>query len=448
MRGLRSTIALFLVLAGLGAYIYFVTWKRTGADSATKRDSVFSGVESDKLEEVKVKSATGDVTTIRKAADKWQIVAPITAAAADSEVMSLTSALGQLEIVRVIDEKPADLKEYGLAAPRIEIDFKSTEGKPSGRLLVGDKTPTGAGLYAKRNDEPRVFLIQDYQEGPLNKSTFELRDKAIIKIERDKIDRVEVNAGGKPIQFAKEGSDWKITAPLAARADFSAVDGLVGRVESAQMKSIVTEQATPADLKKFGLEKPQVTFTVNQGSARAVLALGGPSGDDVFARDLSKTAVVTVDKSLAGDLKKTADDFRRKDAFEFRAFNATRAEFTRGAQTVAFERVKAQGENATDSWKRVAPAAADADKSKVEALLAGLADIRAVSFTDSTAKTGLDKPAMSVVVKFEDGKKEERVSFGKSGSDVYALIPGQPGAGKIEAEKFDEANKALDELSK
>ncbi len=55
---------------------------------------------------------------------------------------------------------------------------------------------------------------------------------------------------------------------------------------------------------------------------------------------------------------------------------------------------------------------------------------------------------MTVVVKFEDGKKEERVSFGKNGSDVYALIPGQPGAGKIEAEKFDEANKALDELSK
>ena len=27
MRGLRSTIALIVVLAGLGAYIYFVTWK-------------------------------------------------------------------------------------------------------------------------------------------------------------------------------------------------------------------------------------------------------------------------------------------------------------------------------------------------------------------------------------------------------------------------------------
>ena len=448
MRGLRSTIALFLVLVGLGAYIYFVTSKKTGTESATKRDPVFSGVDTTKLEEVKVKSATGDVTTLKKTADKWQIVTPITAPAADSEVMSLTSALGQLEIVRVVDEKPADLKEYGLAAPRIEIDFKSTDGKPSGKLLVGDKTPTNAGLYAKRNDEPRVFLIQDYQEASLNKSTFDLRDKTLIKIERDKIDGVEVNAGSKPIQFAKDGTDWKITAPLVARADFSAVDGMVGRVESAQMKSIVTDQATPADLKKFGLEKPDVTVTINQGSARAVLAIGGPSGDDVYARDMSKPIVVTVDKSLAADLKKTADDYRRKDAFEFRAFNATRAEFTRGAQTVAFERVKGQGENATDSWKRVSPSAADADKSKVEALLAGLADIRAVSFSDSTAKTGLDKPAMTVLVKFEDGKKEERVTFGKVGTDVYALIPGQPGAGKIEAEKFDEANKALDELSK
>jgi hypothetical protein len=447
MRGLKSTIALFLVLAGLGAYIYFVTWKQTD-DTATKKDPVFAGVESDKIQELKVKAESGEVTTLKKSSDTWQIDAPVATPASDSEVMSLTSALSQLEIDRVVEEKPADLNEYGLGAPRIEIEFKSAEGKPSGRLLVGDKSPTGAGLYAKRNDEPRVFLIPQYQERTLNKSAFDLRDKSVIKIERDKVDAVEVNAGGKPIHFAKEGSDWKITQPIAARADFSAVDGLVGRVESAQMKSIVTETATPAELRKFGLDKPAVTVSLNQGSARAVLALGGPAGDDFYARDAAKPTVVTVDKMLAEDLKKTAEDYRRKDAFEFRAFNATRAEFTRGDQMVAFERVKGQGENAVDSWKRVAPGTADADKSKVESLLAGLADIRAVSFTDSTAKTGLDKPAMTVLVKFDDGKKEERVSFGKVGNDVYALIPGQPGAAKIEAEKFDEATKTLDELSK
>ena len=157
----------------------------------------------------------------------------------------------------------------------IEVEFKSGDGKPSGRILLGSKTPTGGNLYAKRNDEKRVFLVADFQDSSLNKSTFNLRDKTLIKIARDKVDGVEVDVSGKPIQFAKDGSDWKITKPIAARADFSSVEGLVGRVETAQMKSIVTDQASPDDLKKYGLDKPDVTVTIHQGSARAVVEIGG-----------------------------------------------------------------------------------------------------------------------------------------------------------------------------
>src|SRR5580704_16871641 len=371
MRGLASTIALLLVLIGLGAYIHFVTNKRSGEDTGPKKEKVFAGVEPDKIEELKVKSESGDVTSLKKVSGTWQIVAPVSAPAAESEIIGLTSALGQMEIVMVIDENPTDLKEYGLANPRIEVEFKSGEGKPSGRILVGDKTPTGANLYAKRNDEKRVFLIADFQDSSLNKSTFNLRDKTLIKIARDKVDGVEVDVSGKPIQFAKDGSDWKITKPIAARADFSSVEGLVGKIETAQMKSIVTEQASPADLKTYGLDKPDATITINEGSARAVVEVGGKAAEDaVYARDASKgSVVVTLDKSVADDLKKSADDYRRKDVFEFRAFNATRVEFTRGSQTITLERVKGQGKDAQDSWRRVSPNPADADKSKVESLL-------------------------------------------------------------------------------
>ena len=448
MRGLKSTIGLLLVLIGLGSYIYFVTWKKTDSSSLPSKDKVFAGVEPAQIEELTVTSSRGEVTSLKKSADKWQIVKPIETAAAESDVAVVTSGLGQMEINRVVDEKPADLKAYGLEPPRLSVEFKASGGK-TGTVFIGDKTQTAGNLYAKKSDEPRVFLVSDYLEGSLNKTTFELRDKALVKLERDKVDSLELNDGGKVMQFTKSGSDWSIAKPIAARADFSAVDGLVGRVETAQMKSIVTENPKPEDLKKYGLDKPSVAVTIGQGSARAVVAVGGPSGTDaVYARDMSKPVVVTIDKALAEDLKKGLDDFRRKDAFEFRAFNATNAEFTRGDQKVSFERVKGQGENATDTWKRVSPSAADSDKSKVESLLAGLADVRATAFTDSLAKTGLDKPVLTVFMKFDEGKKEERVSFGRNGSDAYALIPGQPGAGKIEAEKLDEALKALDELAK
>ncbi len=408
-------------------------------------------MQADQIEELKVKAESGDVTTLKKTSGAWTVAAPMTTAASEADASSVTSALSALEIERVVEENPADVKDYGLEAPRIEIDFKSGDGKTSGRLLVGAKTPTGASMYARRNDEKRVFLIPEYQNSSLNKSTFDFRDKSVIKIDRDKVDGIEVAIGGarEPIQFAKADGEWKLIKPMEARADPGLVEALVGSVQAAQMKSVAANSATPADLKKYGLERPEVAVTVHLGSARATLALGSKAGaDTVYARDASGPVVVTVDGTLAETAKKSAEDYRRKDVFEFRAFNATRAEFTRNGQTVIFERVKGKSEEVPDGWRRVSPNPADADRSKVESLLAGLADMRATAFVPSTGKTGLDSPALTALVKFDDGKKEERVSFGKSGADVYALIPGQPGAAKIEAEKFAEANKTLDELSK
>jgi hypothetical protein len=77
-----------------------------------------------------------------------------------------------------------------------------------------------------------------------------------------------------------------------------------------------------------------------------------------------------------------------------------------------------------------------------------LSNIRVSSFVDSTAKTGLDKPAMTVVVKFDDGKKEDRATFGQTGDDVYVSRPGEPGAAKISKADLDDVIKSFDEISK
>jgi hypothetical protein len=158
--------------------------------------------------------------------------------------------------------------------------------------------------------------------------------------------------------------------------------------------------------------------------------------------------VVTIDATLADDLKKGADEYRRKDLFEFRPYNANRVELTRNGQTIVFEKVKGEGKDPQDKWRRVSPNPGDADKDKVESLLSRLSNMRASSFVDSTAKTGLDNPALTMTVKFDDNKKEEKVTFGKSGEDVYAQRPNEPGAAKADATDFNEAMKTLDELAK
>jgi len=452
MRGLWSTVALIVVLAGLSAYIYFVTSKKPENDTGPKQEKVFASVQAGKIDDLRIKSESGDTTALKKGDAGWQLVEPAAVPADESEVSGVTSALAQAEIVRIVDENPADLKDYGLAVPRIEVDFKATGDKDSRRLLIGDKSPTGAALFAKRNDEKRVFLIASFQEQTFNRSTFDLRDKTLIKFDRDKVDGFEVNTGGKTLQIAKEGGEWKVAKPLKALADLGSVEGFIGRVQTARMKSFVTNEPGAADLKKYGLDKPDITLQVNVGSAKATLLVGGKADDNtVYVRDASKPAVMTMDATLADDLKKNADEYRRKDIFAFRAYTANRMETTRNGQTMAFEKAKAAGKDAgtaPEKWRRVSPSAGDVDNDKVAALLAKLEGMRALSFVESTAKTGLESPAMTVVAKFEDGKKEDRVLFGKSGDDVYAQRQGEPGAAKIDAAEFNDASSKLDELSK
>jgi hypothetical protein len=450
MRGLRSTIALLVVLIGLGAYIYFVTWKQPeGGDAASKQEKVFASLEADKIEELKIKSDQGETTTIKKENGGWQVTQPVSAKADDTEVSGITSALGGITVVRVIDENPTDLNDYGLTTPRIEIDFKGAGDKDYRRLLIGEKSPTGGDLFAKRNDEKKVFLVPSFQEATLNKGTFNLRDKIVLKFDREKVDGFDVTAGGRTLALAKDGTNWSIAKPLQARADFGAVEGLLGRLQSAQMKSIVTNEPTPADLKKFGFDKPEATVNVNAGSARATLVVGGKGEENtVYVRDLSKPMVMTVEAALVDELKKGADDYRRKDVFEFRSFNADRVEFTREGTPVVFEKAKGQGENPQDKWRRTSPNAADVDKDKIDGLLSRLSNMRVDSFVEATAKTGLDKPAMTLHVKFDEGKKEERVAFGKVGDEVYVSRPNEPGAAKVTAADFTEALKMLDEISK
>jgi hypothetical protein len=445
MRGLRSFLVLLIILIGLGAYLYFVESKRTPGDSGGKRDKVFA-VEADKIEEIRIRSASGETTTLQKKGAEWQIVEPVVAKSDEAEVSGLTSNLSSLEIQRVVDENVSDLKQYGLAEPRVEVAFKS--GGQERRLQIGEKTPPGTDLYAKLADETRVFLIASYLDSTFNRTTFDLRDKAVLKLDRDKVDAMEVVRGGQTLRFEKKEGEWRMTSPLTARADYSAVEGVVGRVSTLQMKSIAA--AEPKELKTYGLEPPVATVRLNTGSSQAALAIGSAAGEGaVYARDVSRPMVFSIESGLADDLKKDPAEYRQKDVFDARAYNTTRIEVVRNGQTFAFEKTKTKNKEGQEEekWRQTSPTARDVDQPKVDALVSAVTAARATTFVEKAAvKVALDKPELTVTIKFEDGKKEERVMLGRSGKDAFASRADLPDVAKLDATTLDNTIKALEAL--
>jgi uncharacterized protein DUF4340 len=445
MRSGRSLLVLVVAFAGLVAYLYFVDAKKPVTEEGTeKRDKVFT-VESDKIQELRVTSSSGETSTLKKNKDGWQLLEPVATKIDESEVSGITSNLASAEVQNVVDESPSNLQPYGLDKPRFQIAFKTAGDKDYRRLLVGSKTPTGGDLYAQRAGEKKVFLIPSYLESSLDRKPFDLRDKKILAFDREKVDRLEIAHDDVKLELVKSGQDWRLTAPVQAPADFSAVETIVTRLQSAQMKSIASDPA--GDLKQYGLDKPAATATIGLGSSRATLAFGkAAESGDVYARDVTRQAVVTVGNDLLTDIKKNAADLRRKDIFEFRAFNAKRVEITRGAQAAVFEKVKGSGKDATEKWRRVSPSAGDIDQAKFETFLSNLSGLRAQSFADAKTPTGLDSPVAVVKVRFDETNKQEEVRFGRVGSDVYAGRSGEPGAARVETKAFDEALKSLDDV--
>jgi hypothetical protein len=446
MRGVKSLLVLVAVLAGLGAYIHFVESKKPQGEQPTPGPKVFT-VKADAIDEIALKSANGDRTTLKKANGAWHITDPVGVPADEAEVSGIVTGLATADIVRTIDENPGDLRQFGLAEPRLEIAFKAAGGARPQQLLIGDKTATSGDLYAKFPNQKKVFLIAGSFDASFNRGTFDLRQKAVLAFERDKVDRLTVQSQGAAIELNRASGEWKIEKPYQAPADYGTVEGLIGRVQSAQMKSIAAQDAN--DLKSYGLDKPDVSITFGLGSSKATLVLGKRTdAGTVYARDASRPMVFTVDASLVGDVKRPADDLRRKDVFEFRAFNATAVQITRGKETLAFEKTTGQGKDAGEKWRETRPAAKDVDAAAFDTFLTKLSNQRAQSFVAAgpKTKTGLESPAMVVVVRFDEGRKEERVSFGRVGADVYAGISGQPGAAKVDTAEFEDALKALDAI--
>ena len=155
------------------------------------------------------------------------------------------------------------------------------------RINLGSKTPTGGDVYARVEGQTKLVLISAYLEQSLNKSSFDLRDKTVLKFTRDGVDSLKLEPAGSPaLTFTHKGEAWRLTAPADAKADFGTVDGIVGQLAGADEVDRVVHSPTPAELRACGLDKPQVVATSARAPTTRYRARREEGRQSIYARDL------------------------------------------------------------------------------------------------------------------------------------------------------------------
>jgi hypothetical protein len=96
---------------------------------------------------------------IEKQSDNW-VVADTGNAANRSSFTSLIVRMSQLKATRLVDNPGTDLTQYALDQPKESAVAQLDDGTKY-ELDLGGKTPVQTGTYARKADDPSVYVIAD-----------------------------------------------------------------------------------------------------------------------------------------------------------------------------------------------------------------------------------------------------------------------------------------------
>jgi hypothetical protein len=440
---LNTLIAAALLAALYGGFTY---WEKRKASETAKKDSETSGekllaVEAKDVQALAIKPHEGEVVTCRREGENWNIVGPKKLRADKSAIESLLTSLMGASIDQVVDPKPASLTDYGLDSPTMTLEVTTSAKPEKFTLVLGDDTPTGGSVYAQVAGNPRVFTLASYLKTSLDKKVFDLRDKRILSIPSGQVNRVEVMAKSNRWTLVKNPQGiWDLVLPPAVRADRFAAEGIVSRLESGTMQSVVADDKK--SISKYGFGSPELTIRVSGAGTTETLTLGKKDDGRYFAMNSALEPVFTLESYFLNDFEKSASDLRSKDLFTFSIFEVKRLEVEAPGGARTFEK---QPQN---KWKQTAPAAKDVPTDKVETLLNKLRDLRAESFpaSEKLDQYGLTKPAYRFKVDFGDKNETETVEAAQTGDHAYARRTTDVLPSEVTKTAWEEVEKALKEL--
>lgn len=406
--GSRSLLPMFLLLLGLGGFIYFFEKDLPSTDERRAQEKKVLQLEAD---EVVALTLEWDGQTVRlekesrdeePGADEdeislepavWRQVSPFSARADGAAVSSLVESVVGLEHQRKLDE--VDRAELGLEEPAATVTLTTAEGDSV--VELGSELPaTSHRVVAVRGGG--VFVVPGGFYADLTRDPGEWREKKLLTATRDQIERVTLTSGdGEQTRLALRGDRFWIESPVDDLADHEAIDGLINEVTGLAVSSFVDEPLL--DSAGLGLEPPRgVVEVALKGAESSVrLLLGDETGSPgTFYGQLGEQRF-ELETGLVETLGRAAGAWRSRDwttaqVFEIDAVQVRDAE---GEAEIARE----EGE-----WKRGEDRI---DYSTASDFLYAISDVRGESLAE--LELGGEEPVLTLSLVTPDGEEELRL---------------------------------------
>jgi len=312
------------------------------------------------------------------------------------------------KIERTISEDTSEFANFGLKPPKGGLILVHKDGKDT--LYVGDKTPTGSYVFARKGNDNKVFVTSTTLQTNAEKKLFDLRNKNVLGFEKNDVQSFELKNQSGRFAISKSGSDWKIDKPINFGADKTKVDQILNGIDSGRAKEFVDED--PQNLASYGLSNPriQIDLLLGENKAKKSLLVGKKKDDKYYAKDDSRRPVFLVDSSFVSKFEVTLFDLRNKNVAEFST------SYVDSFRLVYVDSMIVCAKDTAGDWQVIEPEPRKAKSWMVSGITSAVSNLKVEEFVDdnpvSLKKYGLDKP--TVVAKFfKDGELLRELLVGK-----------------------------------
>jgi hypothetical protein len=397
-----------LVLAALAATLYWSNHRKPTDDTSKADASTTTKVialTQDDINALDIKKKGGDdVVLNRVGPSNWKITAPKPLLADQDPVSTMLYSLSPMDGATVIDDKPSDLKAYGLADPAVKVSTTEKDGKTQ-TVLFGDDTPTGDSAYVMLSGDPRVYAVSASTKKNFDKGVKDLRDKRLVPVNFDKITSVALAGSKANLTFGSDNGKWTVQNPKDLRADPSMLETIVSELKTANMDPTTSDDDAKKAAAAFASGTPVATVKATDAAGSSEIQVR-KNKDAYYAKSSAMDGVYKVSTSLGDAISKNLEDFRKKTVFDFASEVPEKIEMHDGEKTYSMTRT---GDDWYSNGKKMDPLS-------VEDFIRGISGLTAAKFVTS----GYSNPSINITVTSDNGKRVEKVGITKAGESYIA----------------------------
>ena len=390
------------------------------------RDRKLTDLTTAQVTRVVLKTPAGEMELSKKG-DHWEIVKPLHARGDDQKIGDLLAQITTAQIQQFVAEDRGDLHPFGLAEPRGSITLFSADEKSAGEqgqlLQIGGVPEKEKDqVYVRFAARNAVYTLPKKIEEILAATPSDLRDRHLVRIDTDILDRITIDALGKgKTVLARKAENWTIANLNNQPANTGEVNRLLDLLKNEQVTKFVEDVAS--DLPKYGLDKPQLTLTFSSFASEntaettagehpfATIAFGKTDGDNTYARLGDEPFVVAVRRALLDNIFTDPLQWQELAIFRYKPDEVHKL-------NVVTDREYSLMRNANKEWVWV-KGNEPVNQVNVRSLLNTITVLRAVRWTGATTPAhAFEKPQATITFTTSpDDKKTHKLVVGGSAGE-------------------------------